>query len=255
MSGAPNRILPAGRFRGDEVIDAQRKHLEPAEVERLFATLTRPTRHVERATFWHAYFSAQYYYGCRISEVALILKEDVDKRSQRILLRRLKKRANKDAGGYQEKVYAVPKPLLRLLLAQAAQTPDDNPWLFPSPRTARRAEGAERLSQLRRVGDYAAISRWAAEQRFVHVAAAARIPERLRHSHVLRHTRATLLLAEGAPEEDVRELLGHSSLSVTRRYLGIANALRLRVDTTALLGTGGLFARRNLQQNPRGAVD
>lgn len=37
--------------------------------------------------------------------------------------------------------------------------------------------------------------------------------------HTLRHTAATLALAQGAPLEDVQELLGHRSIATTLRYV------------------------------------
>ncbi len=47
---------------------------------------------------------------------------------------------------------------------------------------------------------------------------------------------ATLLLANGAKEENVQFLLGHSHIDITRRYLGQAEALRLRAQTEGRLG-------------------
>jgi site-specific recombinase XerD len=38
------------------------------------------------------------------------------------------------------------------------------------------------------------------------------------HSHRLRHTLATRLLAKGIPIDVVQKVLGHESISTTRRY-------------------------------------
>ena len=38
------------------------------------------------------------------------------------------------------------------------------------------------------------------------------------HPHVLRHSAATLLAADGVPPHEIQRLLGHADLSTTRRY-------------------------------------
>lgn len=45
------------------------------------------------------------------------------------------------------------------------------------------------------------------------------------HPHLLRHSGASIALAQGADIEAVREMLGHSSLSTTQRYLRARRAL------------------------------
>ena len=43
-------------------------------------------------------------------------------------------------------------------------------------------------------------------------------------AHCLRHTCATLLLNNGLPLEDLRRLLGHSSIATTQRYVHLVDA-------------------------------
>lgn len=247
-----------GGFKGQEIVDAQREHLEPDEVKRLFEIL-KPD------PYWYGYFRLQYFFGCRISEIALILKEDVSFEDKGIIIRRLKKRRfplvpytddkgrkrrrlDKEAepgAGFKEHVYTLTPHLQEVVNDVLTVAPKANPWLFGSRGSAakRKIVPVDRLGQLRRVSTsdgkvWRAVSRDTAHSAFVAASEVAAIPERLRHSHVLRHTRATLMLAAGAKPEDVKELLGHSSIDVTYTYLHIAKALKLRIDTSAELGLG-----------------
>lgn len=254
-------IKPSGRFRGQEVIDANRKHLEPAEVRRLFAVLKEPLledgdRRFSFGSFWFGYFALQYYFGCRVSEVALLLKEDVSFKTKEILIRRLKKRqwkkstdgeAKKVSDGFTECVYGMTDELAAAVQGvldshEERGVPAKNPWLFGSASSRTLGAGTDRLMLIRRteVGGqtYRAVSRDSADTHFRQAAICARLPAHLRHTHTLRHTRATLALAEGLPEEDVRFLLGHARIETTRRYLGVAKSLRLRLQTRAEQVTG-----------------
>jgi integrase len=246
-----------GGFKGQEIVDSQRQHLEPDEVKRLFDVL-KPD------PYWFGYFRLQYYFGCRISEIALLLKEDVSIEDKGIIIRRLKKRrfplvpfvdekgrkrrrmdkTAEPGAGFKEHVYSLTPHLQDVVDNVLKVAPKENPWLFGSRGSAatRRATPKDRLGQLRRVEaegrTWRAVSRDTAHTAFVTAAEVANIPERLCHSHVLRHTRATLMLAAGAKPEDVKELLGHASLDITYTYLHVAKSLKLRMDTSAELGLG-----------------
>lgn len=253
-------IRPTGRFRGQEVIDASRKHLEPMEVRRLFAVLKEPLvedgdRRFTFGPFWFGYFALQYYFGCRVSEIALLLKEDVSFKTREILIRRLKKRQweksdgekKKIGDGFTESVYGMTDALVEAVqgVIGAHETlgiSPKNPWLFGSASAKALGAGNDRLMLIRRTEVdgtvFRAVSRDTADTRFRQAATCARLPAHLRHTHTLRHTRATLALAEGIPEEDVRFLLGHARIETTRRYLGVAKSLRLRLQTRAEQVTG-----------------
>lgn len=260
-------IQPLGRFRGDEVRDRTRNHLEPAELRRLFDAIDA------KGPFWAGYFRLQYYFGCRVSEVALVLKEDVSFEKKQIVIRRLKKKQfqkvhakngaradgaevvagakfkkgdvgeaekKKISDGFSYSVYGLPDALVGVLERVVPTVPAANRWFFGS--TVRATKPAkERMAALRTLDDgWRSVSRSSADTAFRDAAVAAGIPKRLAHSHVLRHTRATLLLASGAKEENVQFLLGHSSITTTRRYLGAAESMRLLADVEGRLGLGDL---------------
>jgi integrase len=226
-------IRPTGRpiqERAKAATDAARHHLEPEEVTALWGFL-------KGDPFWHGYFRLQYHFGCRCSEVAILLKEDVDLVGKQIIIRRLKKRFEKTNGdGFVQRSYDIPDGLLPHLTRVQAVVPKDNPWFFGSPHRARGKERAERMANIRITdGGWRSVSRSSAQLHFAGAAEAVGIPVHLRHTHVLRHTRATLLFARGVPESQVQFLLDHSSPSITKRYLGWADMLKKRASLSALL--------------------
>lgn len=221
-----HRLKRRGHFAGQEIVDAKRKHLEPAELQAFFKQI--PTK-----SFWYPYFYLQYVFGCRLSEPALILEEDVSFEQKQIIIKRLKKNSEKEDGGYAEHVYMADERVLSVVNTaldwKRKMREVENPFLFPARRKVAQP-GAERLSQLRHLDGHSAISRFTAHRAFQDAAKRASIPEKLCHSHVLRHTRATLLLASGVPAEQVQFLLGHSSLKMTQRYIGVADSMRTKLN-------------------------
>jgi integrase len=223
-----NQLRRRGRYAGREIIDATRNHLEPEELARFFKV-------VPKRSFWHPYFFIQYFYGCRLSEPALILDEDVDMEGGEIIIKRLKK--NREEDGYKECVYKADERVLDVVRValdwKVSLREQENPFLFPAKKKTKKP-GAERLSQLRHLDGHGAVSRFTAHRVFQKIAVEAKLPERLQHSHVLRHTRATLLLASGVTPEQVQFLLGHSSLRMTQRYIGIAESMRTKISADIL---------------------
>lgn len=223
-----NQIQRRGYFAGQEIIDKTRMHLEPAELQRFFS-------YMPVTSFWYPYFFIQYFYGCRLSEPALLLDEDVSFDQNKIVIRRLKKVS--EAAGYKEHVYPMDPRVLECVKTahrwKQHRNQQQNPFLFPSQRK-RAKTGAERLSQLRNIDGWQAVSRFTAHRVFKQIAKALKLPDNLQHSHVLRHTRATLLLASGVAEEQVQYLLGHGSVQMTRRYLGVAESMRESLDNQVL---------------------
>lgn len=239
-------ILAPRRMRAQEILEEERKHLEPEEINRLFGALADDD-------FWEPYFRITYYWGCRVSETALIFADEISE--GRIVIRRLKKREKalasgkiQNPGGFAEHSYAIPEHMApyfeRVLDWREARGVDKSAWLFPSRfRRAWRRGPVERVAALRRNADNPldqAISRQSAHVAFKKAAEKGRLPvaKHLRKTHVLRHTRATLLYAAGASVEQVRYYLGHSDAKTTEIYLHEAEGLRARLEHGELAQLG-----------------
>ena len=221
-AGKVNTLKRRGYFAGKEIAEADRMHLEPKELKAFF-------NHIPKTSYWYPYFFIQYFFGCRLSEPALILDEDVNLQTKQIIIRRLKKQT--EVEGYREHVYALdPRVIECVKIAHAWKEHRGiagNPFLFASSRQRKTKEvGAERLSQLRNLDGQQAVSRFTAHRVFRRIGAEIKLPEPLLHSQVLRHTRAIIMLASGASVEQVQYLLGHSSLKMTQRYLGVAESMK-----------------------------
>lgn len=238
----------AFEFRGDLLDALGRQHWEPAELKAFFDA-------VKGDPFWEPYFMIQYFWGCRVSEPALLAVSDVSVKKKRIVITRLKKNAasEKTPDGVSEDVHDLPAALIPHVKTILAWRKDNNQegsmWLFPSKvRRGWKPEMVERLSHLRRNPDNlidAAVSRQSATRWFQKFAEEADIPDtkNLRRTHVLRHTRATLLFAGGANSDYVKRYLGHSFLSTTEKYIHAADELRRRHEEagTAMIGFDGVL--------------
>ncbi len=134
--------------------------------------------------------------------------------------------------GFKRFLYKIDDQLLAVLdkIRIYHETKDliSNRFLFPAMRKRKEAAGSARMVKIGRLRGDHAISRTVCWRAFKDACEIAGTPESLRNDHCLRHTRATLLLADGIPEEQVQYLLGHENINTTRRYLGLANALRAK---------------------------
>ena len=83
-----------------------------------------------------------------------------------------------------------------------------SPWVFHHEVTRGHVIAGERVGRL--------------DARVRAGAKVARLPEGW-HQHDLRHRRATLWIAAGKPVEAVRKAMGHSSLTVTQRYVHLVD--------------------------------
>ncbi len=228
VSGSGNAITPRGV--GQTVQIRNRQHLEPDELRAFFKFLP-PT------SFWYPYFYIQYFYGCRLSEPALILDEDVSFKKKQIIIRRLKKA--QEENGFRENVYALDPRVLEVVKTATAwkehKKVTENPFLFASNRRRETEEvGAERLSQLRNISGWQSVSRFTAHRVFCNIAKAVKIPETFHPSAVLRHTRAIVLLSSGASVTETMHILGHSSMKMTMRYMDVAEIVKGKYDASAI---------------------
>jgi integrase len=164
------------------------KYLTQDELKRFFDVIDSPRD--------RALFTVIYHYGLRVDEATQLTTEDLDLKTHRLRIRRLKN----GLGGE--------KPLWRhtakLLRAYMRVRKDAGPYLF----TGR--EGPLKKRQVQTL--------------FAKYAAAVGIGERSVHS--LRHSIAVHLLEAGRGIEYVADHLGHKNIQNTRIYTQITNPLR-----------------------------
>lgn len=213
----------------------RREHLQPEELMAFF-------KNIPQKTLWQSYFFVQYFFGCRVSEPALIMDEDVSFKKKLIVIRRLKNAQHKQ--GYRQQVFeAEPRVLAAVTAAQRCKERRgfaENPFLFASNRKRGSDDvGVERLSQLRNLDGWQAVSRFTAHRMFKQISTEARLPERLRLPHVLRHTRVLVMLAGGATPEEVTKMLGYKSGKTPRLYVEAAERMRGKIsDAFIEMGLG-----------------
>ena len=149
-----------------------------------------------------ALFGTIYYLGLRASEAGLLLRDEVNLRTKRVYVRRLKG----SVGG--ERV--MTGDCQRLLQRYLAQRWDDLPYLFPSRN--RRPLSRQRINAL-----------------FRSYAQQAGLPLHKHHVHCLRHSIATHMVDAGRSLEEVQDHLGHKSIRSTQVHAKISDARRERV--------------------------
>ena len=232
-------VLPKKKRRNPFILptvsDENRQHLQPEELKAFF-------RAIPQSQPWHAYFFLQYFFGCRLSEPALAMDDDLNRERRTFMVRRLRRVYQEQ--GYDACNYPVDSRIIDCVDAAIVWKDRKglgaNPFVFPSNRHRESAAiGAERLSQLRNIDGHQAVSRFTAHRMFQKIADDTKMPKRLQHPHVLRHTRAVVMLALGSPVDHVQWFLGHSTVKMTQRYKGAAMTMRGQIDQEFLtLGLG-----------------
>lgn len=158
-------------------------YLTQDELRRLLSAIRDPR---DRAIFLLAYR-----HGLRASEVGLLRVDDVDLDRHRIRIRRLK-------GSFGGE-HPLRADEVRALRAWLRRRRNGSPWLFPSRRGT-------------------PISRKTLDHLMKRYGAAAGLPRRKCHFHVLKHSIATHMLDAGADVMFVREWLGHVNIGNTVVY-------------------------------------
>ena len=133
--------------------------------------------------------------GCRFAELANLRFEDVDLANGRIHVR--------PYDGFETKTHNAERKIpmgedLRALIEEIVTEPLSATYVFASPKGYQLRERSL-LEVCKRVGMKAGLS----SRMFL---------------HKFRHTFATYLVRDGVPLEDIKELLGHSSIKETEIY-------------------------------------
>lgn len=161
------------------------KYMSQAEAQAFFGVITHPRD--------RALFSMIYHYGLRVSEVALLRRQDVDFDRKRVVVKRVK-------GG----VWAE-RPLFesteKLLLGYLRSVPAGTEPLFPGRR------GPLRKRQIQAL--------------FTRYRDRARLDRRYT-THCLRHSIATHLLDAGLSMTFVQDHLGHKNIQSTTIYARVS---------------------------------
>jgi len=161
------------------------KFLTLEETRRLFKAIGDDKRN-------RALFLLAYRHGLRASEIGLLRKDDLDLKSLRLVIHRLKG-SHSGTHPLQPDEVKVIKSYLR------SRHDPSSPILFPS----RRGEPISRRMLDWLMKDYGA---------------SAGLAQSKRHFHVLKHSIATHLLEAGADLRFVQDWLGHANIQNTTIY-------------------------------------
>lgn len=172
------------------------RYVTKEEVERFFAAI--PKANVRDRLL----FDLIYRHGLRRREVALISVDDISLRDRSIWISRVKQGI---PGSYR----LHPQTLALLQAYLPTRDVRAGRFLFQSMRRPGAAISASLIYYL-----------------FRRYATAANLPEGRRHVHVFRHSIAVHFMNEGVDSADVKDWLGHRSISSTMIYAQVTNKRR-----------------------------
>lgn len=187
MPSIKQSLNDRSRARRTETI----KFLTMSETKRLFAVIKDKR---DKAIFLLAYR-----HGLRASEIGLLRKTDVDLKTLRVMVHRMK--------GSLSGAHPLQADEVKALKAYLRTRSDSLPYLFPSRKGSPIGRGM--LDVL--IKSYGEL---------------AKLPEDKRHFHVLKHSIATHLLDAGADIRFVQDWLGHANIENTVIYATLISSSR-----------------------------
>jgi len=190
------RVSKQKRSSGEKPPQKAIAYVSKAEVERFFRAI--PVDNLRDRLL----FDLIYRFGLRRREAAFIELDDISVENETIWIRRLKR-------GISAAYKLHPRTLALLRAYLPLRDLGGNRFLFQSPQRQGQALSASFIYQ-----------------RFRAYATAADLPEHRRHVHVFRHSIAVHFMNEGLDASDVKDWLGHRSLTSTMIYAQVTNKRR-----------------------------
>ena len=167
------------------------KFLSELEIEHL--------REACQTSMENALFEFMYSTGCRIGEVVKLDREDIDFRTNSVIVQ--------GKGDKEREVYFNTRCSI-WLKRYLDEREDEDPCLFITDRKPKRRMSIDNLRYIiKRVSNRAGIKKSI-------------------HPHQLRHSYATHMINNGAPIDVIQSLLGHEKSETTKIYAQLSGKLR-----------------------------
>ncbi len=190
---------PATAVRLERVPSKHPQYLRPEEVDALCSVVQsqQDLPHVEAGTgLWLIpIIRANVYLGLRAGELVNLKWSDIDLDAQKLWVRNSESFTTKSG---KQRTLPLCQPVVRVL--EDLERPSE--FVFPNH------SGGQ-------------LHRQYLSRRFKHFVRAAGLNETI-HFHTTRHTAASWLSQQGASIEAIRLYMGHSSVTVTQRYMHLA---------------------------------
>ncbi|MBB6447981.1 site-specific tyrosine recombinase/integron integrase [Bacillus benzoevorans] len=182
---------PAAKLKEPKLGKRIPKFLSDLEIEHL--------REACHTTMEKALFEFFYSTGCRIGEVVKLNRDDIDFRSNSVIVH--------GKGDKEREVYFNTRCSI-WLKRYLDQRDDDESCLFVTERRSKRRMSIDNLRYIiKRISNRAGIKKSI-------------------HPHQLRHSYATHMMNNGAPLEVIQSLLGHEKSETTKIYAQLSGKLR-----------------------------
>ncbi|MBM7608751.1 tyrosine-type recombinase/integrase [Ureibacillus composti] len=182
---------PAAKLKEPKLGKRIPKFLSELEIEHL--------REACQTTMENALFEFLYSTGCRIGEVAKLNRDDIDFRTNSVIVH--------GKGDKEREVYFNIRCSI-WLKRYLDERDDEDPGLFITDRRPKRRMSIDNLRYIiKRISNRAGIKKNI-------------------HPHQLRHSYATHMINNGAPIDVIQSLLGHEKSETTKIYAQLSGKLR-----------------------------